>query len=97
VDEWPKRERHPSRAEFAVVIRGGHQGFIETSVAAIKSSLLLGSTPAAIVQTLLPYNLRVVFRSPHRYSRSLPAAVVVQMVAILNTINLGRDCDWRVS
>jgi hypothetical protein len=68
VDEWAKRERHPSRAEFAVVIRGGHQGFIETSVAAIKSSLLLGSTPAAIVQTLLLYNQRAVFRSLRRYS-----------------------------
>jgi hypothetical protein len=57
----------------------------------------LDSTPAAIVQTLLLYNQRAVFRSPHRYSLSLLAAVVVQTVAILNTINLGRDCDWRVN
>ena len=65
--------------------------FIETSVAGIRSSLLLGGALVAIVLTLFLYNLRAAFISLTAIPLSLLVAVIVlnQMGATLNTITLG--------
>ena len=65
--------------------------FIETSVAGIRSSLLLGGALVAIVLTLFLYNLRTAFISLTAIPLSLLIAVVVLnlMGATLNTITLG--------
>jgi CzcA family heavy metal efflux pump len=65
--------------------------FIETSVAGIRSSLLLGGALVAIVLTLFLYNLRTAFISLTAIPLSLLIAVVVlnEMGATLNTITLG--------
>jgi Cu/Ag efflux pump CusA len=65
--------------------------FIETSVAGIRSSLLLGGALVAIVLTLFLYNLRTAFISLTAIPLSLLVAVVVlnQLGATLNTITLG--------
>jgi Cu/Ag efflux pump CusA len=65
--------------------------FIETSVAGIRSSLLLGAALVAIVLTLFLYNLRTAFISLTAIPLSLLIAVIVlnQMGATLNTITLG--------
>jgi CzcA family heavy metal efflux pump len=65
--------------------------FIETSVADIRSSLLLGGALVAIVLTLFLYNARTAFISLTAIPLSLLVAVIVlnQMGATLNTITLG--------
>jgi CzcA family heavy metal efflux pump len=65
--------------------------FIETSVAGIRSSLLLGGALVAIMLTLFLYNLRTAFISITAIPLSLLLAVIVlnQMGATLNTITLG--------
>jgi len=65
--------------------------FIETSVAGIRSSLLLGGGLVAIVLTLFLYNLRTAFISLTAIPLSLLIAVALlnQMGATLNTITLG--------
>jgi len=65
--------------------------FIETSVAGIRSSLLLGGALVAIVLTLFLYDLRTAFISLTAIPLSLLIAVVVLnlMGATLNTITLG--------
>jgi CzcA family heavy metal efflux pump len=65
--------------------------FIETSVAGIRSSLLLGGALVAIVLTFFLYNLRAAFISLTAIPLSLLVAVIMlnQMGATLNTITLG--------
>ena len=65
--------------------------FIETSIAGIWSSLLLGGALVAIVLTLFLYNLRTAFISLIAIPLSLLIAVVVlnRIGATLNTITLG--------
>ena len=65
--------------------------FIETSVAGIRSSLLLGGALVAIVLTLFLYNLRTAFISLTAIPLSLLIAVIALnlMGATLNTITLG--------
>jgi len=65
--------------------------FIQTSIAGIKSSLLLGGALVAIVLTLFLYNLRAAFISLTAIPLSLLVAVIVlnQIGATLNTITLG--------
>jgi CzcA family heavy metal efflux pump len=65
--------------------------FIQTSVAGIRSSLLLGGALVAIVLTLFLYNLRTAFISLTAIPLSLLIAVIVlnEMGATLNTITLG--------
>jgi CzcA family heavy metal efflux pump len=65
--------------------------FIETSIAGIRSSLLLGGALVAIVLTLFLYNLRTAFISLTAIPLSLLMAVIVlnEMGATLNTITLG--------
>jgi CzcA family heavy metal efflux pump len=65
--------------------------FIETSVAGIRFSLLLGGALVAIVLTLFLYNLRSAFISLTAIPLSLLMAVIVlsHMGATLNTITLG--------
>jgi CzcA family heavy metal efflux pump len=65
--------------------------FIETSVAGIRSSLLLGGALVAIVLTLFLYNLRTAFISLTAIPLSLLVAIIVlnQTGATLNTITLG--------
>lgn len=65
--------------------------FIQTSVADIRSSLLLGGALVAIVLTLFLYNLRTAFISLTAIPLSLLIAVVVlnRLGATLNTITLG--------
>lgn len=65
--------------------------FIKTSVAGIRSSLLLGGALVAIVLTLFLYNLRTAFISLTAIPLSLLMATIVLhwMGATLNTITLG--------
>jgi CzcA family heavy metal efflux pump len=65
--------------------------FIETSVAGIRFSLLLGGALVAIMLTLFLYDLRTAFISLTAIPFSLLVAVIVlnQIGATLNTITLG--------
>jgi CzcA family heavy metal efflux pump len=65
--------------------------FIQTSIAGMRSSLLLGGLLVAIVLTLFLYNLRTAFISLTAIPLSLLIAVIVlnQMGATINTITLG--------
>jgi CzcA family heavy metal efflux pump len=74
---------------FPHLFRGAD--FIQSSVAGIRSSLLLGGLLVAIVLTLFLYNLRTAFISLTAIPLSLLIAVIVlnQMGATLNTITLG--------
>ena len=65
--------------------------FIRTSVAGIRSSLLLGGALVAIVLTLFLYNLRTAFISLSAIPLSLLLAVIVldRAGATLNTMTLG--------
>jgi CzcA family heavy metal efflux pump len=65
--------------------------FIQTSVAGIRSSLLIGGALVAIVLTLFLFNVRTVFISLTAIPLSLLTAVIVlnHTGATLNTITLG--------
>jgi CzcA family heavy metal efflux pump len=95
------RRTESALRDLAPVLKAGHitlfprlfraADFIQTSVAGIRSSLLLGGALVAIVLTLLLGNLRTAFISLTAIPLSLLIAVIVlnQMGSTLNTITLG--------